>query len=326
MPKGGFWTNKENLKYDPKSQFRFMVKIDGFRLEDAEGTVGVGAKGDYANDAPNDTDIVWYAKSIDKPKFSITDVYGEQGWRSFRNPDQAEYQPRVDAPVWSPVTMKLIDPSYPAATRKLLRWLRRSGYHDDLMAGALNSLDLSPDEALYRSVGAVSIVQLGSNTITRAGGSKEALELERWTLVNAYPAEVDFGSLDYSSDEFVELTIKWKYETCFVDCINYPTGEETEQMFRYFANYPISQKGIPSIGGSVVESRTNREVGEREEDDPSPEVVPDQVPSEVDAAEAIGAAVQTSLGDLGESPVDGASMSIQVDGDFGDIFGPQSTY
>ena len=239
MTKGGFWTNPETLKYDPKAQFRFRVEVEGLGLEDAPGSTGAGAEGDYANDNwKGDTSVVWYAKSIEKPKLAVADRMGPEGFRGLTDDDRdALYLPNIDRPVWKDISMKLIDVGYPTSTRKLLRWFRRSGYNDNLMKSKLDNAGVSSTEALFNSIGKVTIIQLGSHTkFTGAPPNmkKEALELERWTLIRPFPVEIDFGSLDYSSDEFVEISILWRYATCMVDFINYPLGQEFEEKFRYF--------------------------------------------------------------------------------------------
>jgi hypothetical protein len=50
--------------------------------------------------------------------------------------------------------------------------------------------------------------------------------VERWVLREAYPAEVSYGTLDYSSNDPVEISVTWNYTSfyCeFPDIGNEPT-------------------------------------------------------------------------------------------------------
>lgn len=252
--KGGFWTRRDN-KYQPKAQFRFRVEIDGLELEDAPSTGGTqtvtlaGQGGtDFANDARTDTNIAWYAKSVDKPGYEIASNvpvgnYFELGRKS----------PRIDPIVEHPIlkqnlSMTLVDPTYPNLSRKLLRWLRRTGYNDIQMAAKLPSLEIphTPQEILLKTVGHVRIFQLSEGQSQREFGESPVKELEMWTLINAYPAKVDFGKLDYSSDNLVEITIEWAYSSFTCHYIKLPDGAgDIEQAFTYFKDHV--KFGMPDV-------------------------------------------------------------------------------
>jgi len=219
-PKGGFWTSNDGLKYEPKMQYRFKVDIEGFMLEDARGGSG---KKDYAEDWRNGDITMWYAKSVDKPGYSLA-VLGENEFPL--GTSQPDIAVKVTKPMFKPVTMSLIDPTYPNITRKLLRFLRRSGYHDD---GISNKI-YGNITAYQQTIGNVVIHQLDQN----------GKSLEKWTLVNAFPVEFDFGKLDYSSTDPVTITIKWVYETfmCWM------AGEGPEQEFTYFKDLPAGNSNL----------------------------------------------------------------------------------
>jgi len=201
-------------------QYRFYVTIGGMALEDKAGR----RPPDHANDEYSDTDIVWYAKTVDKPGYTLA-VLGKDQLNL--GTDYGQYKPRIDKPMFKPITMTLIDPTYPNATRKLLRWLRRTGYNDRELQAHDNWKGTWQNEGTFkRSVGPVRISQLNS----------DGKPLEMWTLWDAFPEEVDFGKLDYSSNDPVEITIKWIYST--FKCNMYdPYG--VEEAFEYF-NSPNS--------------------------------------------------------------------------------------
>ena len=234
-----FWTNAS--KYDPKAQFRFKVIIGGGDAQasvDAttgatKGAVGMalqdalGKKGsdnptdDPYNDIPDDTNgSVWYAKSVDKPTIQFAKF--AEGFHIMGN-FVSQVEPLVEIPTFPPINMTLIDPSYPNATRKLLRWLRRSGYNDTQAKNTNDLLDITPNMAFMASIGDVQIQQLDS----------DGKVLEIWWLQEAYPAEINFGKLDYSSTDFVEIGITWVFKSVMVQMMAHGAEEE----FKYFQNY-----------------------------------------------------------------------------------------
>jgi len=202
MTKGGFWTAFGNSVFEPKMPWRFKVFIEGFELED-------NPEGDDYHDARDDEAFVWYAKTIEKPSISIGVRAGDQV--DINNPGVPIMALNSVPKMNKAITMTLIDPSYPNATRKLLRLFRRAGYNDEKATGVNAKKDsktlvtkFSP-KVLKSSTGQVRIQQLD------AFGTP----LETWELLDAFPAEINFGKLDYSSDSPVEISITWGFSTFF---------------------------------------------------------------------------------------------------------------
>jgi hypothetical protein len=246
VAKGGFWT--ANTGFEPKAQFRFKVEIDGLEFEDAPGTVGESNQGDYANDQRSDTSTAWYAKSVDKPGIEILSNVEEGNYFNL-GAANSEIDINLSQPKLKPITMTLVDPTYPNVTRKLLRWIRRTGYNDSQVAAALNTINRSAQDALLKTIGHVRIYQL-DNTARSARGAElarlrelgfepnEDLSLEVWTLYNAYPSTIDFGKLDYSSSDLVEIQITWVYSNFTCEMIKLPDGTgDIEQAFTYFKDF-----------------------------------------------------------------------------------------
>ena len=249
MPKGGFWTANEALCYEPKRQFRFLVDIDGMALEDNES-------GDAYHDAP-DTSLMWYIKSVDKPSVALATVEdGEIPW------GDGVPQPLTGGPLWKPVTMTMVDPQYPNATRKLMRLIRRAGYLDEKAQGINNNSGDFQFAYLKGAVGKVEIHQLD------ALGER----LETWQLIDAWPGEINFGKLDYSSDDFVEISVTWVYS--YAKLIAYGAegdkpldsdsglamqgdhydGQMNERSFTYQRNGPQASGKIGTGTGTVKSS------------------------------------------------------------------------
>ena len=237
-----FWANAP--KYDPKVQFRFKVMIGaatqtGMSLQDALGDgIETSPSGDPYNDIPDDTKgNVWYAKSVDKPTIQLA-TFAENFYPTGYT--VSNVTPMIETPTFSTISMTLVDPTYPNATRKLLRWFRRAGYNDHQTPTTNKALGKSPVNVFMESIGPVEIQQLDS----------DGEPLETWTLMDAFPAEINFGKLDYSSSDLVEISIVWKYRS-FKARMHVKGAEED---FTYFNNYQ-AQDG----GGDGCEARYLRE-------------------------------------------------------------------
>lgn len=250
--RGGFWTSRVH-DFEPKAQFRFRVEIDGLTYEDAPGSTVKDNKGDYANDQRTDTPIAWYAKSVDKPGFDISDLVGSDGYWNMADKDKS-VRPRLDKILMKKITMTLVDPTYPNVTRKLLRWLRRSGYNDDTVKEALETIGREDWIALHKTIGDVRIFQLSPLMYTgpptfsddeemRVIQEKKVNNLEVWTLHNAYPKSIDFGKLDYSSSDLVEIKIDWVYSNFSCRMIKLPEDtSDIEQAFTYFKDFSLPHR------------------------------------------------------------------------------------
>jgi hypothetical protein len=134
-------------------------------------------------------EFAWWAKSCDKPKVNIP-VYGKDEYYLGSGLPDVKPGEIVD---FQPITMTFVDP---AGTNSFASEL----ISNFSFAGA----ECFPriDGAKFKEVfGNVSI-----ETIDSKGDWNE-----RWTLNGAFPTSVDFGSLDYGSDELVEITMTWEY-------------------------------------------------------------------------------------------------------------------
>ena len=261
----GFWT-RIGSPWEPKMQWRWRVYIPLFGLEDRSG----GNRG--MDDDEVGDDLVWYAKSIDKPKFGTKPVEGEAPMgQAFNDKFVASF------PEWKPITMTLVDPSEPNATRKLLRLIRRAGYQDEdaqeynnrvhgTLYGSFSTKEYN------KSLGTIRIEQLdpGSNGPRRG-------PLETWKLIKPFIIDADFGKLDYSSNNPVEITLSIGYS--FAQCaqhgiaglddddeglgpeyINPITGENEhskERTFLYFRDADPQPPALdPATTGGGTETTT----------------------------------------------------------------------
>ena len=124
--------------------------------------------------------------------------------------------------------MTLVDPYYPNVTRKVARLFRRGGLNDAAARKIIQPGGSSDDFArsFIDSCGPVNIFQLNED-----GGI-----IEKWTLYQAYPDKVDFGKLDYSSSDLVEITLTWYYSAFTV---KFPSIGK-EKYFEYFPDAALS--------------------------------------------------------------------------------------
>ena len=198
-----FWASPKNT-YDPKTQFRFIVEIPGMGLEDARAEGDEDPRGDAFADEGVDN-MLWYAKSCDKPGYSLTNLTEKH---FLYDGAVADAQPVTTSPDFKAVSMSFVDPVYPNVTRKLARIFRRGGFQEHLAYNIAQRRGGGADSYID-TVEYVKIHQLDSIGTGRI--------IETWTLVDAYPIEVDWGKLDYSSNDLVEISVTWGYKTFTVE-------------------------------------------------------------------------------------------------------------
>ena len=196
-----FWTRSLNT-YDPKTQFRFMVEIPGMGLEDARREGQENQNGDVFADEGVDN-MLWYVKSCDKPGYNLANLTEKH---FPYDGAVADSQPVTTSPSFKTVSMSFVDPVYPNVTRKLARIFRRGGFQEHLAYDIAQRRGGGADSYID-TVEYVKIHQLDALGVPA----------ETWTLVDAYPIEVDWGKLDYSSDDLVEISVTWAYKTFTVE-------------------------------------------------------------------------------------------------------------
>ena len=159
---------------DPKRKFRFQVQI---------GPLG-------------DNSVVWYAKSVEKPKMSInSDTTHKYLGHTFKFPGSV---------TWEDISVVLVDPADPNtngkdAARELLTIVEGSGYRFPTAANVTQTINKSDS---VNSLGPVIIKQLDGDGVI----------IEQWKLHNPFIKEVSFDGLDYESDDLSEITLGIVYD------------------------------------------------------------------------------------------------------------------
>lgn len=129
----------------------------------------------------------WWAKSVTKPSFTISSVsrklYG------------IEYIYPEGIPEWNDVTMHIVDVG--GKSKKLYDILGGMGWSPD---GTGQGISKTAAQSALGG-GVVEIHQL----------DKDGEAVEKWKLHDPWIHHVDFGELNYSSDELVSITIHISY-------------------------------------------------------------------------------------------------------------------
>jgi len=133
-------------------------------------------------------------KTVKKPSFQVSEVPVQYVAHTFYYPGRV---------TWQPVEITFIDPVVPDQTSVITNMIVDGGYKIP-KTEAIARQSFSKSE-LVTAIGSPQIMQLDA-----AGGP-----IEQWTLNNSFFTNVDFGQLDYSSDELVinSITLRYDYAT-----------------------------------------------------------------------------------------------------------------
>lgn len=141
----------------------------------------------YAGAAQNAT---WYTKTVKKPSFQITEAEHTYLNHKFYYPGRTE---------WQTIDITLVDPADPDAASKTLEIISAAGYNPPTDP---NSFSTMSKFGAVRSLGGVIIDQIDD----------QGSSLEKWTLVNPFITNVDFGDLSYEDDALSEITLTFRYD------------------------------------------------------------------------------------------------------------------
>ncbi len=137
----------------------------------------------------------WIVKTAKKPGFSISESQHDfLNYRFF-------FPGRV---TWDDVQITLVDPVSPDASQSLYNLLKASGWVDPIEIGQnlANPMTMSKANSVA-ALGDVKIRQIDTDGQTY---------IEEWQLMNAWIKQVDFGNLDYSTEDLVNIQVTLKYD------------------------------------------------------------------------------------------------------------------
>lgn len=159
---------------EPKRQFRWLLYIAGMPQ--------------------------FIVKDVKKPSFTVASTPHDFINYKFHYPGRVE---------WQDITVTIVDPVQPDSTASLVNILEAAGYvlPDEYTSQANEPRTISKQSFVDAMGGQIQLVQFGANT-----GAQEENVLEKWTINNPFLTNVDFGSLAYSSDELVNISMTIKYD------------------------------------------------------------------------------------------------------------------
>mgnify|MGYP001211588861 CR=1 FL=1 len=174
----------------PKRSYRFLLSIGG-------GGSGIGGE-----------ENSWLVTQVKKPSVTVGEVSHKYLNHTFYYPGRVE---------WDTVDVTLVDPVSPNASGMLAKILEDSGY---LIPGNSTATTAITKEKAVDALGVVTIKQIGND-------SNEPVET--WVLHNAFVTNIDWGELNYESDDLTNITItlRYDYATCETPGTNRAEGEGT---------------------------------------------------------------------------------------------------
>ncbi len=174
-----FWSTnfgiQDEILKDPKRNFRFYITITGI-------------------DNDNGGAMVWYAKQVNKPTFTLAEATHEYLNHTYYYPGKV---------TWNPIDITMVDPGGdPDVAATLAGIVAGAGYKLPTTPDSDNLTSMSKQKAAG-ALGSVKITQVDS----------DGKMIEEWTLWNAFAQEIDFGgTLAYGNDELTEVKLKIRYD------------------------------------------------------------------------------------------------------------------
>ncbi len=182
-----FWSTnfgEDTSLKDPKRKFRFQVQLNGLDGDEA---------------------VLWWAKTANKPSFTIAAAEHKYLNHTFYYPGSV---------TWNEITITLVDPVKPDAAATLSQIVANSGYSPPTDKNSLSTMSK-----------AKAASGLGSVQITQVDGNGDPLE--QWTLWNAFISDIKYGDLEYGSDDLTELSMTLRYD--WAQCEVMTDGSATEE-------------------------------------------------------------------------------------------------
>jgi len=140
-----------------------------------------------------DTAAVWWAKTVDTPSYTVTDVTHSFFDNEYKFPGRVQ---------WQDVNMTLVDPISPNAVQLTNQIILDSGY------SIKGSQEFSANPTSITKAGANAA--LGSVVIDIFAGNGDVVE--SWTMFNPFITSVKFSALDYTNDDMRTIDLTWKYD------------------------------------------------------------------------------------------------------------------
>jgi hypothetical protein len=164
-----------NAAVEPKRSFRWFLTF--------AGTLDASDK------------LETYAiKTVKKPSFTVSEVPHQYVAHTFYYPGRV---------TWNTIDVTFVDPVIPDQSAVITNMFVKAGYQVPKNAGS--ALTSFSKQKFVDSVGTPRLTQVDA----------EGKAIEEWALNNCFFTNVDYGQLDYSSEELVinSVTLRYDYAT-----------------------------------------------------------------------------------------------------------------
>ncbi len=136
----------------------------------------------------------YFIKKVDKPSITINETEHKFFGHSFFYPGHV---------TWETIDVTLVDPIDPDGAGVVMNSIKRAGYDIPLNLGGNNMpATISKDKAQRHLGGQIKIQQLGPDNGV----------IETWRMYNPFIKAVKWGSLDYTSDDMVEIMVTFRFD------------------------------------------------------------------------------------------------------------------
>lgn len=155
----------------------------------------------------NGTGAWWWASSCSKPSYEISTEEYKLINNKYKYPGVA---------TWNDVNITIVDVG--EKTKELANALVQSGYNPETVIDTVDGLSkklMNKQAYLGGGTAAQSALQFRIQQLDAKGAT-----IEDWLLVNPMIKSVNFGQLDYSSDELVKLELVIAYDYALLETNN----------------------------------------------------------------------------------------------------------
>ena len=139
----------------------------------------------YMGDIP-----LWTVKTSGKPIATVSTSEHQYLNHTFKYPGRV---------TWDPINVTLVDPVNPDVAKIVFDKLKKAGYSAPLSP---NVTDTMSKGKATSAIGTIRIAQIDDNGKTK----------EEWQLINPWFSKMEFGDLDYSSDDLNEISVEITYD------------------------------------------------------------------------------------------------------------------
>ena len=137
-------------------------------------------------------------KSVQKPSFNVGTTAHQFLQHTFNFPGRV---------TWQDISMTLVDPVNPDATKSIMEIIKSSGYvnpDEGIVTDATKKATISKENMVTSLGNYLKIQQIG------ADGAGTIIE--EWKVWNPQITSAQFDSLDYSSDDPINIQLGFKYD------------------------------------------------------------------------------------------------------------------